>query len=121
MKSCALILSTTNFFALPALAGGSHGDSAADQRNTLSQLRASDRGPVEFAIIQQLDALRSHLARSAFMSAWLQLERARVASETLALLGLPTFVFDDRGKVLAANQLIEAPTGHVRWRAQASR
>jgi len=52
------------------------------------------------------------------MSARLQLERARVASETLALIGLPALVFDERGKVLAANHLIEALTGHVRWRAQ---
>ena len=68
--------------------------------------------------VQQLDALRPHLARSALLSARLQLERARVASETLALIGLPALVFDNQGKVLAANHLIEALTDHIRWRAQ---
>lgn len=80
--------------------------------------RSIVRGPVEASIVQQLDALRPHLARSAFMSARFQLERARVASETLALIGLPALVFDDRGKVLAANHLIEALNDHIRWRAQ---
>ncbi len=75
-------------------------------------------GPVESAIVQKLDTLRPHLARSVLMSAQLKLERASVASETLALIRLPALVFDDRGRVLAANHLIEARTDHIRWRAQ---
>ncbi|MGH6840664.1 MAG: helix-turn-helix transcriptional regulator, partial [Methylocella sp.] len=39
-------------------------------------------------------------------------------SETLAIIGLPALVLDDRGKVLAANHFIEAMTGHVRWQAR---
>jgi len=54
----------------------------------LSLERNRTRGPVESAIVEQLNALRPHLARSALVSARLQLERARVASETLALIGL---------------------------------
>jgi DNA-binding CsgD family transcriptional regulator len=88
------------------------------EKLTLVLTRLTERGPVERAVVQKLDELRPHLARSAFMSARLQLERARVASETLALIGLPALVFDDRGKVLAANHLIEALTDHIRWRAQ---
>jgi DNA-binding CsgD family transcriptional regulator len=80
--------------------------------------RRTERGPVERVIVQKLDELRPHLARSALMSARLQLERARIASETLAALGLPALVLDERGKVLAANPLIEALTGYVQWRAQ---
>ena len=80
--------------------------------------RLIGRGPVEASIIQQLDALRPHLARSALLSARLQLERARIASETLAIIGLPALVLDEKGKVLAANPLIEALTGYVHWRAQ---
>ncbi|MEJ0047304.1 MAG: helix-turn-helix transcriptional regulator [Rhodospirillales bacterium] len=76
------------------------------------------RGPVEPEIVQQLDAVRPHIARSALLSARLNLERARAISETLALIGLPSLVFDQRGKVLAANQLIEALTEHVRWRTR---
>lgn len=76
------------------------------------------RGPVESAIVQQLDELRPHLARAALMSARLQMERARAVAETLALIGLPSLVFDNQGKVLAANHLIEALSDYVRWRAQ---
>jgi DNA-binding CsgD family transcriptional regulator len=76
------------------------------------------RGPVEAAIVQRLDVLRPHLARSAFVSARLQFERARIAAETLALIGLPALVFDHRGRVLAANHLIETLTEHIRWGAQ---
>jgi DNA-binding CsgD family transcriptional regulator len=83
---------------------------------TLERFRV--RGPVETSVIQQLDALRPHLARSALMSGRLQLERARIASETLALLGLPALVFDREGKVIAANHLIEALTDQIRWHAR---
>jgi DNA-binding CsgD family transcriptional regulator len=55
-------------------------------------------------------------ARSAFLSARLRLERARIASETLAAIGLPALVLNEQGKVLAANHLIEAMAGHVQWR-----
>jgi DNA-binding CsgD family transcriptional regulator len=78
--------------------------------------RRTQRGPVEREIVQQLDELRPHLARSAFLSARLQLERARVASETLAAIGLPALVLSEQSKVLAANHLIEAMTGYVEWR-----
>jgi len=76
------------------------------------------RGPVEAGVIQHLDALRPHLARSALLSARLQLERARVASETLALLGLAALVIDGSGKVVVANALAEALGDRIRWRAR---
>jgi DNA-binding CsgD family transcriptional regulator len=79
--------------------------------------RRTERGPVERAFVQKLDGLRPHLARSAFLSARLQLERARIASETLAVMGLPALVLNGQGKVLAANHLIEAMTSYLRWRA----
>ncbi len=75
-------------------------------------------GPFEASTVGQLDALRPHLARSALMSARLQMERAQMASETLELIGLPGLVFDDRGTVLAANHPIENLTDHITWRAQ---
>jgi DNA-binding CsgD family transcriptional regulator len=83
---------------------------------TLERFRM--RGPVDTSAVQRLDMLRPHLARSGLMSARLQLERARIASETLALLGLPALIFDHQGKVLAANKLIEALTDQIRWHAQ---
>jgi DNA-binding CsgD family transcriptional regulator len=75
------------------------------------------QGPADRGLIDELDRLRPHLARSALMTARLQLERARVASKTLAALGLPALVLDRRGKVLAANSLIEDLSGFVHWRA----
>lgn len=80
--------------------------------------RLLERGPVERAVVQKLDELRPHLARSALLSARLQLERARIASETLAVIGLPALVLNEQGKVLAANHLIEALTAYIQWRAQ---
>jgi hypothetical protein len=80
--------------------------------------RRTERGPVERAVVQKLNELRPHLAGSALLSARLQLERARIASETLAALGLPALVVNEQCKVLAANHLIEALTGYVLWRAQ---
>jgi hypothetical protein len=78
--------------------------------------RWTERGPFERSVIQKLDKRRPHLARSAFMSARLQLERAHIAGETLAALGLPALVLNEQGKVLA-NSLIEAISAYVQWRA----
>jgi len=74
-------------------------------------------GPIEQNIVRQLDSMRPHLARSALLSARLQLERAQAVSEVLGLIGLPALVLDGRGIVLAANALIQS-TGFVRWRAR---
>src|SRR5262249_9287810 len=71
----------------------------------------------ERPFVQKLDELRPHLARSVLLSARLQLERARLASETLAALGLPALVLNEQGKVLAANSLAEGLGGYVHWRA----
>jgi DNA-binding CsgD family transcriptional regulator len=84
----------------------------------LSVERRRSLGPVETAAIHQLDDLRPHLACSALMSARLQMERARIASETLAAIGLAALVIDENGKVLAVNPLIEAMPQFVQWRAQ---
>ena len=84
----------------------------------LSLERERARGPVDLGVIPQLDALRPHLARSSLLSARLQLERARIASETLELLGLPALVVDVGGRVLAANAGAEALGEYLRWGAQ---
>jgi hypothetical protein len=79
--------------------------------------RPTERGPFERASADRLDQLRPHLARSVLISARLQLERARAAGAALAAMGVPALVFDEAGKVFAANSLIETLTGFVRWRA----
>src|SRR5262249_51833642 len=61
--------------------------------------------------------VHSHLARASFVAARMQLERARVASQVFALLGIPALVLADGGKVLAANHLIEALKDCVVWGA----
>ena len=58
-------------------------------------------------------AVHAHLARASFVAARMQLERARAASQALALLGIPALVFADNGKVLAANQLIKNLSGFI--------
>jgi hypothetical protein len=52
------------------------------------------------------------------ISARLQLERARVATEALAAMGIPAVALDETGKVLSANSLIQAMSGYIRWRAR---
>jgi DNA-binding CsgD family transcriptional regulator len=79
--------------------------------------RAYADGPMEPEFVRRLDELRPHLARSAFMAARLQLERAQAASEALALLGLPALVFDEKGRAMASNDLIGKDDDWMRWRA----
>lgn len=80
--------------------------------------RSLERGTADRGVVAQLDALRPHLGRATLLSARLQLERARMAGETLAALGLPALVFSDTGRVLAANHLVEQLKTFVCWRAQ---
>jgi hypothetical protein len=87
------------------------------EKATFILSRSMELGPFERASANRLDELRPHLARSVMISARLQLERARVAGEALGALGIPALVFNETGKVLAANPLIEALTPFVRWRA----
>jgi len=79
--------------------------------------RRTEAGPFERAAAQRLDELRPHLARGVLISARLQLERARAASEALAAMRIPALVFGETGKVLSANSLIEATDDYVDWRA----
>ncbi len=79
--------------------------------------RAEGRGPVEPDVIRQLDELRPHLARSAFMATRLQLERARIAGETFALIGLSALVLDESGRVVSANDPTKALDRYLWWRS----
>jgi DNA-binding CsgD family transcriptional regulator len=80
--------------------------------------RAYDQGPASPAVIETLNTVHPHLARASFVAARMRLERARAATEALALLGIPALVFADNGKILAANQLIEALSGFILWRTK---
>jgi DNA-binding CsgD family transcriptional regulator len=74
-------------------------------------------GPPPPSVLQSLNEIHSHLARTSLVAARLQVERARVASEAMAMIGIPALVLEETGKVVAANQLIEALAGHIHWRA----
>ncbi len=65
--------------------------------------------------IHRLDAFRPHLARAGLLAARWRLQRLRAAAEALAMIGLPAAILDARGKVLAANALIEAMKSHLVW------
>ena len=80
--------------------------------------RAYDQGSASPAVLANLNQVHSHLARASFVAARMHLERARAATQTLALLGIPALVFADNGKVLAANQLIEKLGDFIGWRAK---
>ena len=70
--------------------------------------RRYSRGPVERSIIRQLDLLRPHLARSALISARLQLERLRGITMTLDAIGLPAAVVGREGRLLTVDTRLEA-------------
>lgn len=61
-------------------------------------------GLMDPVVLQQLDELRPHLARSALISMRLAFERARSAVETLAALGFAACAVRQSGAVLVANQ-----------------
>lgn len=75
--------------------------------------RRWETGPVDHNTIAQLDHLRPHLARAALISARLSLERARIATMTLDLLGLPSGIISNDWRLLAANQKLEALMPHL--------
>lgn len=72
----------------------------------LSIDRDFDRGPVEHDVVPRLDLLRPHLARSALLTARLGIERARVATSALSVLGLPAAVLAHNGALLSGNDQI---------------
>ena len=84
----------------------------------ISLERPYDQGSASPAVLATLNELHAHLARASFVAARMQLERARAASQTLALIGIPAVVFGEHGRVLAANPLIEALSGFIRWRTR---
>jgi DNA-binding CsgD family transcriptional regulator len=85
---------------------------------TLGLERDYARGPVEPSTLRRLNELHPHLARSALVASRLQWERARVASETLAVIGLPAAVVDRQRRALAVNHLAEALSDFVQLRAK---
>ena len=80
--------------------------------------RRTEHGPIERQQVRRLDALRPHLARSALVSARLQMQRAQAMTEALAFINLPAVILSETGKILAANRRLKTMTDCVRFRAQ---
>ncbi|MEF2552552.1 hypothetical protein VQ042_14445 [Aurantimonas sp. A2-1-M11] len=70
--------------------------------------RRYDDGPFEKAAVDELDALRPHLARAAVLSGRLQMERARAATEMLGVVGLPGAVLSLSHRITSTNGPFEA-------------
>lgn len=80
--------------------------------------RDHSRGPIERERVEALNELRSHLARSAFVTARLGLQRAKGASDTLTAMGLPALLLNREGTVIEASSGIEELGAYVQWRAR---
>jgi DNA-binding CsgD family transcriptional regulator len=80
--------------------------------------RAFTAGPVDRASVARLNALRPHLARSALVSARLQLRRAAGATEALTTLQLPAFLLRESGEVAEASPLARTLPEQALWGAK---
>ena len=80
--------------------------------------RAFDGGPIEPENVARLNVIRPHLARSALVSARLQLKRAEGATGALAALQLPALLLKASGEVAEASALAHDIAEHVTWGAK---
>lgn len=74
-------------------------------------------GKFNCSLIDQLDGVRPHFARSAMISSRLAFERASTAVETLTGLGLAACAVGPNGKVLVANAQFDRAMGQISTRA----
>jgi len=79
--------------------------------------RTYDRGPMEKRYVEQLNQLRPHLARSAFVAARLGLKSAAGANEALSKLGLATILLDSTGAAVESQNITDDISGHIIWGA----
>lgn len=77
--------------------------------------RHLEQGPIERNHVDQLNELRPHLLRSAFVSTRLGLQRAQGASDTLSKFGMPALVLDAQGKFVEANERAQSISDHVKF------
>lgn len=77
--------------------------------------RAFADGPVDSASVARLNAIRPHLARSALVSARLQLKRAQGATEALTALQLPALLLKPSGEIAEASLLAQELGDHIVW------
>jgi DNA-binding CsgD family transcriptional regulator len=80
-------------------------------------VRKSSEASFDSKSTAPLDALRPHLARATMLSTRLRLQRLRAAAETLAIIGLAAAILSPQGRVLVANDLLQAMDAYVIWAA----
>ncbi len=76
-------------------------------------IRETAAGPFGTEHVERLNGLRPHLARAATISSRLHFEKINAAVSALELVGLPAAIITSRGKVLAANGLLEELTPQI--------
>lgn len=69
-----------------------------------SQLMKTEHGPFKPEAREQMNTLKSDLARAAFLATRLGLKQAQSMTESLQLIGLAGAVVGDNGQIIAANQ-----------------
>lgn len=83
-------------------------DGPTDNKIIVTIHRPYEMGPLSRKSVNLLDGLRPHLARSAFLTSQLRLERLRGAVTALDMVGLPAAALSENGRLLLANQLFQA-------------
>jgi len=79
--------------------------------------RSFERGPIEKPYITQLNELRPHLARSAFVASRLGLKSATGANEALSKLGMATVLLDSSGSAVQTSNISDEIETHLQWAA----
>lgn len=75
--------------------------------------RHLDAGPPDDETVRRLDALRPHLARAVLLSSRMAFRQMSTAAHILGIVGIPTAVLGPGGRILAANDLLEAMAPEV--------
>jgi len=75
--------------------------------------RHLDAGPPDDETVRRLDALRPHLARAVLLSSRMAFRQMSTAAQILGIVGIPAAVLGPGGRILAANDLLEAMAPEV--------
>lgn len=113
---------TDAYFQWAHANGYRHGAATGFQLNTgdlavVQVMRRTGEQPLSAVELQLLDEFRPHLARAAMLAARWKMERLRAAADALSLVGIPAVLLAGDCRVMAANSLAEALTGHLVWSA----
>ena len=81
----------------------------------ISVERNHERGPIEDAHIETLNALRPHIARASMIAARMGLQTATTAKDAFSKLSIPTILLDLNGAGIECSDEIETLSGAVLW------